>query len=363
MASLLNFFTSYLGVNPAVGCRNGCAYCVLEKDVPNPEIREERATGKFTLEHLLQDERVTAKNALAFYNLSDPFLKENACSLLEMLEGLEAKGYQNPVVLITKLNPEKTAPEEKTLQRLARLKNLKPVLMVSYANNPKEVEPVSKSARLELMKEAKRKGIPIVHYCRPLWEKWTPKQKLEEMAEEVAGKVDGVVLGGLVVTEDIKKKIQSRKAAVPEWGNEKGRYLEGGYEQFALNIFKRKNIPVFLNSSCGISYALKIPNYMGYYWRFGRGSGEKICMRPCEAKQRERCASAVPTIKIGEEEKVKQWLEKFEAKKTMFKIEKGYINIFAWLKEQEIRMMRQQTGVYVYAGYVFKNSGYSPKVV
>lgn len=229
---------------------------------------------------------------------------------------------------------------------------------------PKEIEPVSKTARLELMKEAREKGIPVIHYARPLWEAWTSKVKLEEMIEEVKGKAEAVVIGGLVTTDNIIKRIKSRGAAVPNWGNERGRYLEGKYEQSVLEIFKKKapHLPVFLNSSCGISYALKIPNYMGYYWRFARGNSEKICLRPCEAEQRERCMMAVPKIKPGEEGKVKQWLEKFEAKKAMFRIEKGHIDIFAWLKEQEIRMMRQQTGIYIYAGYGFKNSGYKPTV-
>ena len=238
---LMWFFSSYLGVNPSQGCTNGCAYCILDRDVPNPHQVTRKESAKFTLEAMMADERVSKTNPLAFYNLSDPFLKRNVTDLLYLLEGLEQKENKNIAVLITKLNPDRTAPEQHALERIAKLKNIKPVLMVSYANLPKEVEPVSASARIELMTKAKELGIPTVQYARPLWEVWTPMDKVQEMIEKTANLVHSVVIGGIVMTPGIKEKLEKRGVAVPPWNNEAGRYLDWRYAKNIVDEYKCKN--------------------------------------------------------------------------------------------------------------------------
>lgn len=369
---LLHFFTSYLGVNPAVGCPNRCGYCVLEKDVANPSKIIKKASPKFTLETLLKDKRVIKRNALSFYNLSDPFLKDNLKDLLYILEGLDAQGQKNLTVLITKLNPDRTAPKEKALERIAKLKNLRPVLMVSYTNLPKKIEPLSKSGRLELLQKAQDLDIPVLQYVRPLWEKWTPQDKIQEMAEETANLVTGVVLGGILTTEEIKKKLSKRKVPVPPWGNSKGRYLNSDYRSLVIKAYKNINpqLPLFLNSSCGLSHALKVPHYMGFYSHFSRMDPHGFCQRPCHPQQKERCATARPYIKktkdpqIMEREKtkIKEWLKQFGIRKAMFQIEEGYLNLFARLNEQETRMMRQHTGMFIYSAYNFKTFRNQPRL-
>ena len=354
------YFTSYLGINPAHGCNLGCGYCVLEKDHPVPDKVVKDATAKFTLDAILQSDDIGKTNPVAFYNLSDPFLKQNIDDLMFILEGMEEHGYQNPVVLITKLNPERVKPKERILQRIAEFKNIKPVIMVTYANVPREIEPVSKNGRLELMARSKELGIPIVQYGRPLWEKWTPIDKVKEMVKETADKVDAVVISGVVVSDSIKAKLITRNVPIPPWDNRKGRYIKRKYQDAIVNEYKRVNpdLGVFVNSSCGISAALKIPHYMGYQWHFKRAYNGDYCPRPCSAGQREICHSAEPSIKCygedqkelheGERKKVKQWLEKFDARRAMFSIMDGYVVAFARFGGQEVRKMRQHTGVYLY---------------
>ena len=369
---LMTFFTSYLGINPSVGCRNGCAYCVLEKDVPNPKKTVRKASAKFTLDMLLNDRRVAKHNPLSFYNLSDPFLKENIDDLLYILEGLEKEDYHNIVTIITKLNPQRVAPEKEALQRIAALKKLKPVIMVSYANLPKKIEPISKSGRLELMVEAKKRGIPVLQYARPIWEKWTPRDKIQEMVGETAKIVDGVVLGGIVVTQEIKGQLKSRNVIVPPWDNDKGRYLKSNYRQFVIDTFKQKNpdLPIFLNSSCGISYAAGAANYSGYFHHFSRLDKDGFCQRPCHPDQRERCSSAQPAIKREdepklikkEEAKVEAWVNSFGIHRALFQVEDGYLNVFAKLRSSETRMLRQHLGMFVYSAYNFKTFKNQPSL-
>lgn len=357
---LMYFFTSYLGINPAHGCNLGCGYCVLEKDHPVPDKVVKDATANFTLDTILNSDNVTKTNPLAFYNLSDPFLKQNIDDLMFILEGLESHGYQNPVVLITKLNPERVKPDARILQRIAEFKNIKPVIMVTYANVPREIEPVSKSGRLELMARSKELGIAVVQYGRPLWEEWTPMNKVKEMVRETADKVDAVVISGVVVSDAIKAKLKTRNTPIPSWDNNKGRYLDSAYRDRVIHEYKRANpdLGVFINSSCGISAALKIPHYMGYQWHFKRVYNNDYCPRPCSAQQRDICHSAEPPIKCygddqkelqeGEKRKVKEWMERFDAKRAMFRIKDGYLNVFARLMGVEVRMMRQHIGMYTY---------------
>ncbi|MFH1440177.1 MAG: radical SAM protein [Candidatus Woesearchaeota archaeon] len=355
------FFSSYLGINPSKGCNLGCGYCILDRDNPNPKKVVRNETAKFTLDRILKDQRVSKTNALAFYNVSDPFLKGNIANLLEILEGMEEHEQENIAVLITKSNPDRVDKSLDALTRISRLKKVKPVIMVTYANVPKKVEPTSSSARIELMKRCKELGIPIVQYARPLWEEWTPRDKVREMAEQVANIVDAVVVGGVVVTDGIKKQLKERGVPIPPWNNNKGRYLSSEYRQFFIDTYQRKNpdIAIFTNSSCGISYAVGIPNYMGYYWRFAKRESNGVCTKPCNPEQRERCATAKPSINAynndtqkkdieTEIKKVKAWLKYFKADRSMFRIKEGYVNIFARLDRQESRMMRQHTGMYIY---------------
>lgn len=370
---LMWFFSSYLGVNPSQGCTNGCAYCILDKDVPNPHQITRKETAKFTLDTIITDERVSKTNPLAFYNLSDPFLKRNVTDLLYVLEGLEQKEHKNIAVLITKLNPDRTAPEQKALERIAKLKNIKPVLMISYANLPKEIEPVSASARIELMAKTKELGIPTVQYARPLWETWTPMDKVQEMAEKTAPLVNSVVIGGIVTTPGIKEKLEKRGVAVPPWGNEAGRYLDERYSKRIVDAYKSKNpdIGVFVNSSCGISHALRIPNYMGYYWHFSSKSPTGYCQRFCHPDQRERCNGGEQPVRstenLSREEaekemaKIQQWMDRFKASRAYFMPKEGYLEMFARVQEQEIRMLSQHLGVFIYTPANFKLFGHKPK--
>ncbi|MFH1439013.1 MAG: hypothetical protein ABIG89_00475, partial [Candidatus Woesearchaeota archaeon] len=339
----MHFFSSYLGINPSKGCNLGCGYCILDRDNPNHKKVVRNETARFTLDRILKDQRVTKTNTLAFYNVSDPFLKDNIGNLLEILEGMEEH-------------------EQEALKRISKLKKVRPVILVTYANVPKKVEPVSASNRVELMTKCKELRIPVVQYARPLWEEWTSKDKVKEMAKQLANIVDAVVVSGLVVTDKIKKQLEERGVPVPEWNNSKGRYLSNSYRQFFIDTYKAVNpdAAIFNNTSCGISHAIGIPNYMGYFWRFTKRDYINFaCSKPCHPEQRERCAIAEPPIKVydksqrremeAENDKVKVWLKLFKADKAMFRIKEGYVNVFARLDGQESRMMRQHTGMYVYS--------------
>ena len=358
---LMWFFTSYLGINPSVGCYLDCGYCILDKDVANPSKVRKKDTAKYTLDRILKDNRVKKKNPMTFFNLSDPFLKQNINDLMYILEGMDDAGQENPVVLITKLNPDRVNPKARVLDRISQLENLKPVLMVTYANVPKKVEPASSSARIELMAKAKMLGIPVVQYARPLWEEWTPMDKIEEMAEQTANIVDSVVIGGILTTEGIKQKLARRLEGsgipVPQWGNDAGRHIAKDYRQKVIDAYhsKNPNLGVFVNSSCGISNALGIHNYMGYYWHFANKQ-DGTCNMPCQSEQRELCAYATPLIRKQEDvenfeaerKKVKNILDQFNASRAAFNICDGYLELFVRFGGQEVRQIRQDTGMFVY---------------
>ncbi|MBT4541230.1 hypothetical protein HOC35_06990 [Candidatus Woesearchaeota archaeon] len=369
----LSFFTSYLGVNPSVGCPNSCGYCMLEKDTPNPGVVRNVATPRMTLDLLLNDEKVTSTSPLAFYNLSDPFLRDNVSDLLHILEGLEKAGRQNIVALITKLNPKRTSPEKEVLGRIAALKSIKPVILVSYANLPREIEPVSKKARIELMESAKGLGIPVVHYARPLYHGWTPHEKVIEMAKETANVVDSVVIGGIKLQKDIRNRLSKTGAEMPSYSDDEGRRIEINYRNSVVDAFEKvnKDLGVFYNTSCGISNALKIPHYMGFQWNFALNNKSGYCKKPCQDEQRDRCKFAEPPIKSyeerqdetpeyreirrTEERKVQVFLKRFGLGRTMYVIKHGYVNLFADINTHERRRMMQHIGMFVRTKYQLRN--------
>jgi|SaaInlV_120m_DNA_4_1040238.scaffolds.fasta_scaffold00246_19 DNA repair photolyase len=365
----LRFFTSYLGVNPSYGCNNGCGYCMLEKDIPNPSKVRRITTPKTTLELLINDGKVTKTSPLAFYNLSDPFHKENVSDLLQILEGLEKAGQENIIALITKLNPEKTAPEHDALKRISELESLRPVIVVSYANVSEKIEPPSKNERIKLMANAKMLGIPVVHYARPLFHGWTSEEKVIEMAKETSGIVDSVVIGGIKLEKGIRARLEKRGVEMPPYKDDDGRKIDRKFMEFVVHTYNKMNpeLGVFYNTSCGISNALKISHYMGYQWNFSLNNKSGYCKKPCNAEQRERCGEAEPPIKSyrenqnetpeyremrrAEERKVQVWLKTFGINRAMYVIKHGYINLFADVTSKERQRMTQHLGMFVRTKY------------
>ncbi|MGM5487817.1 MAG: radical SAM protein [Nanobdellota archaeon] len=288
---LFSHLNSWLSINPSHGCPLDCAYCVQEKDrwySGKGVIRE------YTPEHAVQEittnPLMTRERPIALYNFSDPFLPQNREDLCAILKALDKQKYQNTVGLITK-----TLPDKKTLKTLKKLRHMKPVILISYANLPKDVVKASKKDRLALFQKAKKHKIPTIQYFRPTVREWYTnfEKSIQQAAEEVSPYADAVCISGLIYTPEIREKLQKRKVCLPAYEPNGGKHLRWEDKTDIMRIYHDVNpkLPIFSSTSCAVSFINNIPNYNGYFpLRNLEGNG---CNAPCVDEQRERCNKGI----------------------------------------------------------------------
>lgn len=277
---------SWIFVNPSRGCPLGCAYCVEQKDSWFNEQVTQTYTPSETLTELRNSLVVLKdKSPLAFYNFSDPFLPQNKRNLFAVLEELNREGWKNKIGLISKVHPGK-----EYLQRLGGLHNLKVGIFVSYANLMPGLEAVSYEQRVQLMKDVKEEGIPIIVYVRPLVREWITPKRLEQLAEQIKGNVNAVSLSGIRLTPEIVDTLKLRGIFVPEvktyTNKQRDDELSGEATQIIGGVSK---VPVFWHTSCAMSYLFQEPDYNCHDIREKRN--KNFCEFPCVDKQREICSS------------------------------------------------------------------------
>ncbi|MBU0536694.1 MAG: radical SAM protein, partial [Nanoarchaeota archaeon] len=204
----IKFMNTWTSINPSYGCIWDCGYCVQEKDswyVGNGVVKE--YSPQMTIDMIVGHSMITKEQPLAMYNFSDPFLPQNQKDLVEILKGLEKKKYHNIVGLITK-----TLPEKSTLKAIKKLRRLRPVVIVSYANLPDGIERAPAKNRVELIKRSSDMGIPTLVYMRPLVKEWVTEKSVEQFAKQVTPYADGIIISGLMYTNEIKDKLEGRRS-------------------------------------------------------------------------------------------------------------------------------------------------------
>ncbi|MHA1381958.1 MAG: hypothetical protein ACTSRG_26605 [Candidatus Helarchaeota archaeon] len=284
--SLFSIGKSWVFINPSHGCNLGCAYCIEQKD----RWFRKKITNEFSVDETL-DEIIGSpfilrdKSPLSFFNYSDPFLKENRNSLMEILYSLDEKGWTNKVGLISKVHPGKDY-----LKNLSRLRNLKIGLFVSYANLPKGIEKVSKKNRVALIRDAKEEEIPVVDYLRPLISAWTSREMIYELSQQVGKFVDAFCLSGMRFTPEVVTEIKRRNLPIPKIKNYINKQKERDlFDETAKIINSVVDTPVFMHTSCAMSYLFKEPDYNSHDIREKRTKPD--CEFLCIPEQRERCYS------------------------------------------------------------------------
>lgn len=295
---------SWIFVNPSHGCPQKCAYCIEKKDRWFKNRVTQLYSPKDTTEKMVNSPIILKdRTPLAFYNFSDPFLKDNKKNLFSILENLDKKGWKNKVGLITKLHPGRDY-----LKKLSELENLKIGLFVSYANLIPGIENTSPKNRIKLMEDSKRLGLKTINYTRPLVKIWTNEEKLSELADQIKGKVDAISLSGIRLTPEIILSLKSKGIPLPEIRTYTNKQRETPFFKKVTKLLKEKTgVPVFWHTSCAMSYVYKEPDYNSHDIRDKMKEGK--CSFPCADEQREICYSRKGN---SSEEEINEILKKLE---------------------------------------------------
>ncbi len=350
--SLTTQLKSWMAINPSYGCIWDCAYCIQHKDaffdksdykkvMKIRNISGGEITPEEVVAEIMTNPRITNNTPLAFYNFSDPFLPQNKRDLISILKGLDNREFRNPIGLITR-----TFADNETVEAIAQLENIKPVIIVSYAGySNKEIESAPNSKRVEMMKRFHDAGVPILQYMRPLVKEWMEEGQIEKARDTVIDKIDGVVMSGIRLTPEIISKIQKRNVTVPFTKNYENKYFPESLQEEVVKAYDGV-APVFRYTSCAVSTMLERPDYNAHlqYTKFTNKTDDNECKLPCKSGQSKICAGCKTPL----ESTVKELLSKIDKKDVEFEIKnEGVIYVKTEMDKQEKTFLRHNTSNHV----------------
>lgn len=343
---------SWVAINPSVGCVWNCAYCIQHKDkfydtrdykkvsiLKNHNQQE--YTSQLILEEIKSSPLITTISPLTFYNYSDPFLPKNRKQLVEILSALDTDGFTNPVGLITK-----TYADDDTINALSKLKNLRPVVLVSYAGySDRRIESAGSLSRIEMMRKVHQRGVPVLQYLRPLVKEWLEPEQLEKNRDTVMNNIDGIVMSGIRLTPEIIRKISGLGLPIPKVNNYENKSFPKELQERVLEVYQEV-CPVYRYTSCGVSATLGIPDYNSHlkFIKETQCKEYSICPLPCKDQQSKICISQ-PNV---QESDVKILLSKIGHHEAEILIRpSGVIIINKDLSKPELSFLRHNTGCHV----------------
>ena len=336
---------SWMALNLNFGCVWDCAYCIQHKDEFFSNSNYQKINNMFEPEEVVSEimanPRITSRTPLTLYNFSDPYLPQNTTGLRKILRELDKREFTNPVGLITR-----TFVDGDTLDNIADLTSLRPVIIVSYAGyENRKLEGAPLKRRVQLMKEVKKRRIPLLQYLRPIAREWLEPDQFKKARDAVAEHIDGVVMSGVRLTPEVIKRIEERGLAVPYVPNHLNKFFPKEIQEEILEVY-RGIAPVYRYTSCGISSTLRIPDYNAHLNFLEETQNRRFdeCPLPCRLGQSRICKDR---CKI-DEKTMHDLLDRIGLEDINFEInESGAIYLGREVSKQDLSFLRHNTSSHV----------------
>jgi len=276
--SCVSVSNSSLSIDIWKGCTWQCRYCHVQgtfqdlNDIgmmPTKPIKRSNFSISQVIDALVKHPFFIANNSIISIGTAstEPFAKGEVCeSTFQIMEELTKRGYKNPFWIVTKAG----FPIEYK-ERLSKITSMSKGVMISvcWASNPKHIEPVN-NQRFKYVMEAKQAGAWVSWYFRPIVLDWHSKDlstlidAINLVCNRYSEYIDVVVPGGLRWTEGIEYGLTEvhniSMPEIPRTDNQK--FFPEDVLNLILSLLKEKfqNKPVYLKSSCALSYMLKSPS-------------------------------------------------------------------------------------------------------
>lgn len=287
-SDIVEHTTSWLTINPMKGCSLDCAYCFRYKwdKSATPYLAND---VQESLNHLINHNLFVPHITPISVNISstDALLTIVKKSTFECIEFLDKKGYKNIFGITTKIGFDIS-----DINFLRGIKNLRIITFISYANIPKEIEPISQSKRINSLKLLKKANIPVILYARPIVPGWNSDidslSKILLIGQKYA---DAICIGGIRLSKEILDKLEEKKVEIPaDYTEFHPKKLEKELELEILNQYERLQltIPLFKHTSCAVSYIFKIPNYNMLF-----ENPKTNCLSTCPVFQKNICSNNI----------------------------------------------------------------------
>lgn len=264
--SPIGLTTSWLTANIFEGCSCNCIYCFRHRWC-TASYPQQIISVKEAFELLISHEKFLPHYTPITVNVAstDSLLPEVIESTLSLIKMFEQNGYRNPFGVVSKIGPN-----GETIEFLCSLKNVRPVLIISYSGMPKRIEPVSAKNRINAIKQAKQRKLSVILMYKPIVQGWNDSTKTISKVFSTAGKyVDAIVFGGLRLDNQIAASIKKSGVSLPypipkKWG-EKELPIETINKLYAIHNRVCPDVPIYRHTSCALSKILQISNYNMLY--------------------------------------------------------------------------------------------------
>jgi DNA repair photolyase len=284
LRKVVDYRKSGLSLNHVVGCPLDCGYCVrhlfqnFEMKRPHLVMGDVDAVDQLVGHWAFRSDSTPIQ---IFNRATDPFLPGVKEHLFGTLEEIDRRGLANPILVITRWKIE---PED--VERLERLKNLRPTVLITWSGiEDGRIEPVDSSIAEKSMQVLKANASKTrsILYWRPLIAGLNDADRHLARARELSFLTDATVFTGLFHREEIREYF--RLAGVPDLYPTVARrkILPAGTERRVLAAFAGR--PLFRKTSCAVAFAQGTSDYNGHY-------GIREICDICPTDQVARCASS-----------------------------------------------------------------------
>ncbi|MEU7174565.1 hypothetical protein ABZ949_24115 [Micromonospora tulbaghiae] len=319
IAQYIGYRKSGLSLNHIVGCPLDCGYCVrhfwgnFDDKTPHLLVTTEKAIQDL-IDHPHFRPHVTPLQL--FNKATDPMLPGVKPHLMQVLRALDARGFANHVLVITRFKV--TAAD---MVALEELQHLKVTLLFTYSGiQDDRVEPITKSAITinsiyTAMSHKKRTG--VVLYWRPIVPGWNTDPATIAHVLEVAGDVDAAVFTGYYHKEENAAYLRALGVEVPYADDyARRKTLPAEVDALVVGAWRDSGIttPLFRKTSCGVAFVHGVADYNGHW-------GVREICDICPEAQKALC---IADYRDPDPDEVSSTLAMFDFE-APFLIEPGYV--------------------------------------
>jgi DNA repair photolyase len=283
---VVEYRKSGLSLNHIQGCPLDCAYCIRhtyglwDARMPRALLSDSQAVNELVAHRYFQP-HVTPLQL--FNRATDPFLPAVRPHTFAVLEDLDARGYRNHVLVITRHQMKAS-----DIGRLNALANLKVTLLFTYSGiEDKRIEPYSSTVAaqsLRLMSAPRHRKYRTVLYWRPLVPGLNDSPQQLRAAQYLARSADATVFTGLFYRDEIAAYYKANGLPEPYEDTARRKIVPEALESRVLAAFD-ESTPLFRKTSCAVSFAHGLPDYNGH-------AGIPELCDICPVAQRNLCRSA-----------------------------------------------------------------------
>ncbi|MDR1494874.1 MAG: hypothetical protein LBI29_02455 [Rickettsiales bacterium] len=304
--SLVSISSSSLSIDLWVGCPWQCVYCHVQGTVKNLDNKSKKMPNYTTL--LTKHSIASVIKALVKHPLfiptetiisigtscTEPFGSQKTIDeVVDVIREIQDNNcLENPIWIVTKAGiPKYFLDKIPTI--ISKSKAL--ILTPTSGGLSREFEPMQNDRFLNI-REAHEAGAKIVVYLRPLVLDWdSSPEKISKILETIRIKMrdtgpEAIVTGGLRWTSGIEYGLQLRNVPWPKSLKrlDDKKDIQDELLQYAINKSSTTfpDTPVFLHSSCALSYLLNKPDIC-----LSSSRKKESCLSSiCPKKQRDRCS-------------------------------------------------------------------------